>query len=106
MPTAFGGATGRCSAATTSNGRAQAAPPTTPSLSRSRRLSDMSRSRSVVLVAGFVAGLACQLLVGNWTHFLRRRRRILLGGLLAALEALRRGPSRANTCTHKQSGNA
>src|SRR5580704_2677333 len=102
MPTAFGGGTGRCSAAVASKGRAQAVPPTTPSLSRSRRLSDMSRSRSVVLVAR----PARQFLVGHRAHLLGCRGRIFFDRLLAALEALRRGPRRADAGAHKQSGDA
>src|SRR3974390_2285626 len=47
MPTALGGAVTACSLAAATAGRVQAAPPTTPILSRSRRLSDMSLSRLV-----------------------------------------------------------
>src|SRR5271165_1853867 len=96
MPTALGGATGLCSEAAAPIGSAHDAPPTTLILSRSRRLRDMSRSRSGVAV------LARRFLVRRWLHFFGRSRRIFLRGLLAALEALRRRPRRADTRADKQ----
>src|SRR5664279_49437 len=96
MPTAFGGTTGVCASATAPRGSAQAVPPTTPILSRSRRLSDMSRSRALVFMG---ATLVDQLLFRHWMRLLGEHGRTLINRFLTALEALRRGPR----CTHARS---
>src|SRR5271167_3554378 len=100
MPTALGGATGLCSAAPAAIGSAHDAPPTTLILSRSRRLRDMSRSRSGVAV------LARRFLVRHRLHFFRRSWRIFLRGFLAALEALRRRPGCADARADEQASHA